>query len=70
MYTRAVSITVAIVLASSLALPRAQAIDPVPPQPATKLVSYGIHEDPNDPDSAVIFTITLELRAQVRNFSA
>jgi hypothetical protein len=66
MLMRAISVTIAVVLVSSLALPRAQAWDPVPPQPLTKTISYGIHEDPNDPNSAVVFTITLDLRAEAR----
>ncbi len=35
--------------------------------PADQTVSYWIHDDPNDPNSAVVFGVTLTLRADSRD---
>ena len=39
----------------------------LPPQPLTQEVVYKIHDDPNDPNSAVIFTVWLSLEREEVN---
>jgi len=61
MFARTISLTVPILAVLIVALPCAQALESVPSQPIGRLISYGLHDDPNDPNSAVIMTVMLHV---------
>jgi hypothetical protein len=62
MFARIRAAAVLTPLVLSLTVAGVRADDPLPLHPLSKQVFYKIHDDPGDPNSAVIFTIELSLQ--------
>jgi len=62
MFVRAICCAVGALFLSSLVVSAASA--QIPPQPVSQTVVYRIHDDPNDPESAIVFTVMLLLELE------